>query len=131
MNQHNASAAHRVETALRSAELSQRAVAQALLAGQPDLLEAAAAELQRAASVLSDAVLAVNGAIQLRAPLGQQVVAVARGMAMYREACLRRGAMVQRSLQSILPETGSATYGSSGPYAKTARQSGAFKLLSA
>ncbi len=131
MNQHSASAANQVEAALKSAELSQRAVAQALLAGQADLLEAAAADLQRAASALSDAVLAVNGAIQLRAPLGQRVVAVARGMVMYREACLRRGAMVQRSLHSILPDSGSATYGVTGPYAKPARQSGAFKLLSA
>jgi acyl-CoA reductase-like NAD-dependent aldehyde dehydrogenase len=128
---HDAQATHQVEAALQSAERSQRAVEQALLAGHADLLEAAAADLQRSASALSDAVLAVNGAIQLRAPLGQRVVAVARGMVMYREACLRRGALVQRTLQSILPDSGNSTYGSTGPYARAARQSGAFKLLSA
>ena len=122
-----------VETALQAAELSQQAVAKALLAGQPDLLEAAAAELQRAASALSDAVLQANGAIHLHAPLRLRVVTVARSLAMYREACLRRTAVVARSLQSILPGApGAPTYGNStGPYGSTTRQSGAFNVLSA
>ena len=122
-----------VEMALQAAELSQQAVAKALLAGQPDLLEAAATELQRASTALSDAVLQANGAIHLHAPLRLRVVAVARSLAMHREACLRRAAVVARSLQSILPGApGTLTYGSSaGPYGSTTRQSGAFNVLSA
>ena len=122
-----------VEQALLAAENMQQAVAKALLAGQPDLLQAAAIDLQRAAVALLDAVVAVNGAIHLRSPLRQRVLAVARSLTLYREACLRRGAVVQRSLQSILPAaTGAATYGaSSGPYGNQSRQSGAFKVLSA
>lgn len=122
-----------VETALRAAEITQQAVAKALLAGQPDLLQAASMDLQSAALVLSDAVTAASGAVGLPEPLRRRILAMARSLTMHRQACLRRGAAVERSLQSILPgATGPATYGSgNGPYGSKTRQSGAFNVLSA
>lgn len=61
----------------------------------------------------------------------QRLGKVAQGMAMQREALLRRTAVVERSLHSIVPASRSNTYGGAAPYGHSVRQTGAFKLLAA
>ena len=53
-------------------------------------------------------------------------------LAMQREACLRRFAVVDRALNSMIPSTRANTYaGGAGPYGRQARRSGAFGHISA
>ena len=120
-----------LQTALSVAERCITAVSQALLCAQPDLLEAAARELQQAARGLSGAVQCLQGKTALDQLLKQRLSALARGMAMQREACVRRLAVVERSLYSVIPSTRPSTYaGAVRPYARGGKQVGAFRAFS-
>jgi len=122
-----------VDAVLEDCARCQKAVATALLQGEPDLLAAAAAELQAVTQTLVLALQAVSRDAATSPSLRSRLLQVAQTLGMHREACLRRASVVQRALHSILPTaTGTATYGSgTGLYGNQARQSGAFKVLSA
>ncbi len=116
------------------AEACQHAVGEALVDGQPGALEAAAAQLQAAIAALTEAVDSLKREGPLAPALRQRLVEMSQRLAAHREACLRRGALVDRSLQAVMPAAPSGpVYGaaSSNPYSRASRQSGAFKVLSA
>ena len=121
-----------VHAALTLAEECAGLVSQALLKGEPAAIESAAHGLHRASLSLSG-LLQGHPAITVvdrdfRSRLGK----VAQHMAMQREALLRRSAVVERSLHSLVPATRVTTYaGGATPYGHQVRQSGAFKLLAA
>ena len=120
-------------TTLVAAEKSASVLSQALLLGQAELVEVAARELQQCALALSEGLQGVKpGRSAPGQALQRRLAKVAQTIAMQREACARRSAVVEMSLHSIVPATRCTTYSSAaGPYARNAKQSGAFKLLSA
>ena len=108
---------------LARAEDSMLAVSHALVQGQSDLLEAASRALHQSARTLSDACLAAPDIADRG--LKQRLAAVAQGMALQREACVRRLAVVERALHSVIPATRPSTYGTAiRPYTRDGRQSG-------
>ena len=107
------------------------AVSQALLRAEPDAIEAAARDLQQASRRLSGVLQGRFGKAAQSPGFTQRLGKLVQGMAMQREALLRRSAVVERALHSIVPATRAPTYGGAAPYGYNARQSGAFKLLSA
>lgn len=120
-----------IEATLALAERSVYAVSQALLQGQPDLVESATRDLQQASLTLSSVLQGLKGKTSRDQQLRQRLGKVVRGISMQREALLRRSAVVEMALHSMLPATRTPTYGGAAPYSRYARQSGAFKLLSA
>lgn len=122
-----------VEQAVAQAQRSQDAVGKALLAADPSLLVAAAQDFQQAVSALSERVHRLRQLGPLPVPLQRNLQDIAQAIGMQREACLRRGALADQAVQSVLPAA-SATpvYGErSGPYGAGQRRSGAFKVLAA
>lgn len=106
-------------------------VSQALLQGQPDRLEVAARELQDAARQLSAVLQGEQGKAALDQACRHRLAALAHGMAMHREACVRRLAVVERSLHSVIPSTRPSTYaGAVGAYGRGGSWSGAFRAFS-
>ena len=126
--------------ALLEAENCASAVSQALLAGDPDGLEAASRGLHQAALALSAMLQSQRGKPPADSDFKKRLGQVLLNLGMQREALLRRSAMVERSLNSIIPATRASTYGSTyagttagsaRSYGHNAKQSGAFKLFSA
>ncbi len=116
------------QVSLTLAEESLDALSQALLAGQPQGVESAARELQQAASALSGVLQNLRGKTTVDQRVRQRLGNLVQGIAMHREACARRAAVVERSLHSIIPATRSSTYTNTlGPYARNGRQSGVFR----
>lgn len=98
--------------ALEQAERSVAASGRALVAGDPQQLHAAALELQDSAHALALVLRGVDGASALGgADTRQRLVRVARDLALQREALLRRSAVVEQSLHSLVPQTRAPTYG--------------------
>ncbi len=106
-------------------------MSRALLLGEPGAIESAARELQQASLSLSGLLQGRQAKAAQDRNFRQRLAKVAQGMAMQREALLRRSAVVERSLHSIVPASRSTTYGGATPYGHNARQTGAFKLLAA
>ena len=124
----------RLDALASDAEACQHAVGEALVDGQPGALEAAAAQLQAAIAALTQAVESVKRDGPLTPALRQRLVEMSQRLAAHREACLRRGALVERSLQAVMPAAPSGPVygaGSNNHYSRASRQSGAFKVLSA
>ena len=118
-----------IGTCLARAEDSMLAVSHALVQGEPDLLEAASRELHQSAQSLSDVCLAAPGMPDKG--LKQRLLAVAQGMALQREACVRRLAVVERALHGVIPATRPSTYGTAtGPYTRDGQQSGLLRGFS-
>ena len=117
---------------LRTAEKRAQVLSAALLEGQPELVAAAAQDMQQSAQALS---ASLHGVLQygpLEPVLKQRLRRVGQVLAMQREACLRRAAVVDRALNSIIPSSRANTYsGGAGPYGQQARRSGAFNLMAA
>ena len=126
-----------IGTCLARAEDSMLAVSHALVQGEPDLLEAASRALHQSAQSLSDACLAAPGMTDgiaygmVDKGLKQRLVAVVQGMALQREACVRRLAVVERALHGVIPATRPSTYGTAtGPYTRDGQQSGMLRGFS-
>lgn len=125
--------------ALTISEHCMRTVAAALLRGDADTVASASAELQQAAQN----VMGLLGTSQARALLQdrqmrQRLTELAQQVAWQREACIRRGGAVERSLEMLVPGMRSGTYAptrpgarGAGAYGSAARQTGAFKALAA
>lgn len=119
-------------SALGVAETCASAVSKALLAGDPAAIEMASRELQQAALALSDLLQGLRGKRANDQDFRRRLGDVLASLGMQREALLRRSAVVECALHSIVPATRASTYaGSARSYGHNARQSGAFKLLSA
>jgi len=121
-----------VRNALDQAERSVGATGQALLLGDPDRVRAATRELHDGAHALALALRGVGGGTALAASLRDRLVTVARDIGIQREALLRRSAVVDRALQSLVPQspTQSSTYcGALGRYAGRAAAAPAFRTV--
>ncbi len=118
-----------IHQALAQAERSVAATGQALLQGLPEQVQVAARELHDSAHALALALRGVDGGAALAQAVRDRLVRVARDIAMQREALLRRSAVVERSLQSLVPQQGQAsTYtGALGRYGGPAAAASAFR----
>ena len=118
---------------LEWAEVCLAAVSHALVQGQPDLLRAAVGDLHASAHKLSLVLQGGQGATAFArgVGLGTRLRAVAQALAMQREACVRRLAVVERSLHAVIPSTRPSTYGGAvGAYGRGGKQGGAFRTFS-
>jgi len=126
------SAAPRIQDLLSLAETRSRAVSQALLTGEPDQLAVHSADLQQVVQVLSNSLQQAQVRAGLDSRARQRLRRLGQDLVQQREACLRRSAVVDRALQSLMPASQSATYGGGAtPYGQQARRTGAFKLFAA
>ncbi len=117
---------------LALAERRASVVAQALVGGEPEPLEAAVRGLHQCALELSGVMHGLKGSTVLDPAQRRRLANVGQAIAMQREACVRRLGVAERSLQSIVPATRASTYaGGPGSYGRGAVQCGAFKLLAA
>ncbi len=107
-----------VHHALDQAERSVAATSQALLEGNPEQVRAATCEMHDSAHALALMLRGVDNGAALRDAVRERLARVARDIAMQREALLRRSAAVDRSVQSLLPQSQPSTYGGAlGRYA--------------
>lgn len=126
-----------LEHALRAAELAVQRMSDALLQGDADTTQVAAAALQQSTAELGQAWASVHRNQPAWRPghdLVHRLQAVQQALGLQREACLRRGGHAARALQVLVPAAQDPTY-RRRPAAATAygpaRQTGAFRLLSA
>lgn len=127
-----AAASHDAQSALALAESCASAVSKAMLVGDPPAIEAASRDLRQASLALAEVLQNPRGKGASVPDFKQRLGQVLTNLAMQREALLRRSAVVERSLHSIVPATRASTYaGSARSYGHNAKQSGAFKLLAA
>lgn len=112
--------------ALERAEHSVAATGQALIQGVAEQVHAAALELHDSTHALALALRGVDASSALGQAARERLVRVARDIARQREALLRRSAVVERSLQTLVPQRSqSSTYtGALGRYAGRAASSG-------
>ncbi len=127
-----------LEHALTHAEQALDTFSTALLNNLAEDAHAAAVQLQEATILLAQAVTAMRRASppqSLDTATARRLQVLNRLLAQQRETCLRRGGMVERALQAIVPAARSSTYGggvaASGYARGQPRQTGAFRVLSA
>lgn len=119
------------ESLMKGMELQLHAFSSALLGNQGADLEQASASMRQATLDLGR-YFEINRELQLSGSEKRRMQAIAIAMAAQRQGLLRRTAVVEHALASLVPATRKATYsGSSGQFSSSTRQSGAFKLLSA
>lgn len=107
-------------------------VSVALIHGDPDVVQAASAQLQQLAVDLVQLLDQIGRHQISPAPIALRIKAITEGLPVLRENLLRRSAYVDRALQLVVPATQNSTYATgSGPYGSGVRQSGAFKVLAA
>ncbi len=106
-------------------------VSAALLAGDALALQSACAALQQASVALIQISNNQNG--RLTPALGRRVKVLSTSFAQVRDGLHRRAALVDRSLQVVVPsmEKASTYAGESAPYGSATRKSGAFRVVSA
>ncbi len=108
-----------IQEALSQAERSVAATGQALVQGIPEQVHAATRDLHDSAHALALVLRGVDAFSAMAEPVRIRLVHVARDLSMQREALLRRSAVVQQSLQSLVPQTRAETY--SGALSRYAR----------
>lgn len=121
-----------LEAALQNIEKQFGAVSAALVSGEPVALESASAALRQASIDMSTLVQRLTPADQKDSQLAARLKVLAEGLLERRAILLRRSALVERALNTILPTTQNGTYASAaGAYGNPAKSSGAFKRFSA
>ena len=118
-----------IQQALGQAERSVASTGEALVQGIPDLVHAATRDLHDSAHALALVLRGVDGLSTMAEPVRDRLIKVARDIAMQREALLRRSAMVEQSVQSLVPQTRTDTYsGALSRYARAgAGKTGSFR----
>lgn len=118
-----------VHEALDQAERSVAATGKALVQGIAEQVHAAARELHDSAHALALVLRGADGGAALGEAARERLVCVARDIARQREALLRRSAVVERSLQTLVPQRSqSSTYADAiGRYAGRAAPSTGFR----
>jgi hypothetical protein len=108
-------------------------VCAAVVNGDPVSLESASLALRQAAVDFSGLLQEFAPDVRADRELKRRLKKVATGLSIHREGLIRRTVAVERSLHAMVPATRKSTYtqAMTGSYAGTARQTGAFKLLSA
>lgn len=121
-----------VEEALAKVELCVAKVSVAIVSGEPTELDCASGALQKAAVEFSDFCQTLATTDRKNKDLGLRVKRISAGMAVQREALIRRTVLVNRALNVVVPATRSTTYAqAAGPYGSAGKQTGAFKVLAA
>lgn len=121
-----------LESALAQIEQRFAAVSAKLIAGEPQALAEAASAMQQVAVEFFQIAPSLSLSVDTAAALKARVRRLAAGMAIQRENLIRRQVVVQRTLDAILPAAQHCAYAKpGGPYGSVAKQTGAFKVLSA
>jgi hypothetical protein len=121
-----------IEQALVEVELHFNDVSAALVSGEPQALAAASAALRQAAIDFSTLLQRLSPMDLKNESFKLRVKKIAHGMASQRESLIRRMALVDMALNTIVPATQRTTYAQAvGPYGSAGKQSGAFKYLAA
>ncbi|MBL8335449.1 MAG: hypothetical protein JNM97_01635 [Rhodoferax sp.] len=129
---HAPATAPRIPDLLALAEERSQRLSAALLAGAPDQTAVLSSDLHQVVQALNASLQTGAARASLDPRSRQRLRRLGQEMAQQREACLRRSAVVERSLNSIIPATRTTTYGGGAtPYGASARRSGAFKLIAA
>lgn len=121
-----------VHAALTQVELDLVQVAVALESGEPVALEQASSTLRQGAVALSILVQRLTTEQRQDKELALRLKQIAASMATQREGLIRRSVLVTRALHVVVPATQETTYTqANSPYGRPAKQTGAFKYLSA
>jgi hypothetical protein len=100
--------------------------------GDPVSLEAASTQLRQAAVDLARSPEVSSLDAQATQAFRRRLQTIVNCVGFQRGGLARRAAVVERTLNAMVPATRESTYGqAAGPYGSTGRQSGAFKRLSA
>ena len=120
-----------LEAALQHIEKQFEALSAALVSGEPRELETASLAMRQAGIDLSSLIqgVALDGQKDPQTTL--RLKSLADGLAERRESLLRRIALVERQLHTILPVTQDGTYtNSASVYGSSAKSSGVIKRYS-
>lgn len=99
-----------VQDALDQAERCVAASGAALIQGDPEQVHNATRELHDGAHALALVLRGVDGGAAMADGVRNRLMQVARDIGQQREALLRRSAVVDQSLQSLVPQTRQFTY---------------------
>ena len=121
-----------LEAALQHVEKQFKDLSIALVSGDPVSLEPASAAMRQAGIDLSALIQKLTPAERKNRQLTVRLKALADGLGERRASLMRQTALVERKLNTILPEKQDTTYANSaGAYGNPAKSSGAFKRFSA
>lgn len=121
-----------LEAVLQHIEKQFKDLSAALVSGEPVALESASAAMRQAGIDLSTLIPRLIPAERKNPQLTLRLKALADGLGERRASLLRRTALVERGLNTILPATQDGTYTNSvGVYGSSAKSSGALKRFSA
>jgi hypothetical protein len=100
--------------------------------GNPELIEAATAGLQRLSVDFVQLLDAPGARAAAGGDMAVRIKALAEGLAVLRSQLLRRAAYVEQALKIVVPTTDpGSTYAGGSPYGTVQRQTGAFRVLAA
>lgn len=121
-----------LEAVLQHIEKQFKDLSAALVSGEPVALESASAAMRQAGIDLSALVQRLTPDERKNRQLTIRLKALADGLGERRASLLRRTALVERELNTILPATQGGTYANAaGAYGSPAKSSGTFKRFSA
>lgn len=121
-----------IEKQLSEIEQQCAALAEAVNSGEPISLETASTQLRQLAVELARSHEVSHLDAQTMPAFKARLQKVVVGIGAQRGSLARRAAVVERGLNAMMPATRESTYGqAAGPYGAAAKQSGAFKLLTA
>lgn len=121
-----------LEAALQHIEKQFKDLSAALVTGEPVALESASAAMRQAGIDMSALVQRLTPTERKNQELALRLKALAEGLGERRAILLRRGALIERELHTILPTTQGGTYaGATSAYGSPAKSVGAFKRFSA
>ena len=121
-----------LEAALQHIEKQFKDLSAALVSGEPVALDSASAAMRQAGIDFSALIQRLTPAGRKNRQLTIRLKALADGLGERRASLLRRTALVERELHTILPATQGGTYANAaGAYGNPAKSSGAFKRFSA
>ncbi|MBI3531013.1 MAG: hypothetical protein HY068_00735 [Burkholderiales bacterium] len=121
-----------IEKQLSEIEQQCAVLTAAVDSGEPVALEAASTQLRQLAVDLSRSQEVAHLDAQATQAFKTRLQKVVGGIGAQRGSLARRAAIVERGLNAMVPATRESTYGqAAGPYGAAAKQSGAFKLLTA
>lgn len=103
-----------IEKSLALIELQCETLSAAVLSGEPQALEASSQQLRQTAVDFSDLMAQLDGAAQAGPQLRARLKNIAVQLGIQRENLLRRSAVVERSLHTLVPSTQKSTYAPAG-----------------
>ena len=121
-----------LEAALQHIEKQLEGLSAALVSGEPVALESASAAMRQAGIDLSNLIQKVTPDERKNPQIAFRLKSFAESLGERRASLLRRSALVERKLNTILPATQGNTYAnSSGVYGSAAKSPSAIKRFSA